>query len=130
MLDRNQSMNGMTEIGEYQEEQQISSHPVYSKLTSGLQKCALISSQVTCCTLGQMSTFYLRIDPGSQKLSVTSNLDKYVFASLSDMRFEKKLKERVNRDIFDLQRFHFWHLNPKRCEILTHCPLEICTFFT
>ena len=54
------------------------------------------------------SNVNLRIDPGSQRLSVTFNLEKYLFASLSDMIFEKKRKERANRDIFDLQRFLFF----------------------
>ena len=83
----------------------------------------LLSSSEMCTYLKPGGLLYtwsnvnLRIDPGSQRLSVTSNLEKYLFASLSDMIFDKKLKERMNRDIFDLQRFHVWHLNPKRCDI-------------
>ena len=103
MLDRILSMNGMTEIGKYQQEQQISCHPVYSTLSS-----AMYTYLKPGGLLYTWSNVNLRIDPGSQRLSVTFNLEKYLFASLSDMIFEKKRKERANRDIFDLQRFLFF----------------------
>ena len=44
-------------------------------------------------------------------------------------KYENLPEECVNRDIFYPQRPYFWHLNPKNV-IFTHCPLEICTFFT